>query len=256
MASLLDALKEGMTKPGSETGGQTEFAQRLLSAKQTGKLAKGTGPSRATEGERIADSVASQEQGAVRQGALSQLEELQTKSDQIAAQAEQTAARQDLQMEDIVQQNQIKTADMLEQIRQQEGQLTAQQRGARLEQAAFNLRMSNEEYLNNLQDEGKKKRLDNQIDFKTELQRTIFADQQSLLEDDLAFKEMMAMKDAEFQKLIANIDINAALQVASDAASAANQTSIWSGVGGLASGAAGYFSEKPDATPKPGGDKP
>jgi hypothetical protein len=107
-----------------------------------------------------------------------------------------------------------------------------------LEQAAFGLRLANDQYLYGLQDAGRRRRLDDEATFKLELQKEIFANMESLLKDDLAFKEMMALSDADFSKLLANIDINAAIAMANDAVRASNIAGGWTGAGQLASAGA------------------
>ena len=258
MASLADAIKQAgqaVQGPGPETGGQTQLAQRLITAKQTGKApVTGQGPQRATEGERVADSVAAQEQRVVQTDTLTKLAALRDSAETLKKQTSLTADKQSEQMTSLIQNSQNRTADFLQQMQQEDRSLSLQESQSRLEQGAFNLRLGNNQYLQELQDTGRRERLGDSISFKEEMQRQIFADQTSLLEDDLAFKEMMTMDDATFQKLLATIDSNAALQMASDSAKSAGQTAIWTGVGQIGSVAADYFSKQKTTTPTPGGD--
>jgi hypothetical protein len=259
MATLFDALQGGLTRSMGETGGRTAEAQKLLTTKATGRAVGQAGPARAAEGERIEDTVAAQEQAQARGGALEALEDLKQRSQALTQETEQAKAGEQEALTQVQQAAASRTSDLLESLRQEEGRLTLDQRGAALEQAAFGARLANDQYLYGLQDAGRRRRLDDANAFKLELQKQIFADRQSLLEDELSFKEMMALDEADFARLMSQLDVNAALQIASDAAKSANVAGIWSGVGGLANAAAkanwSFLDDKP-AAPSSGPARP
>lgn len=239
--NLFDAIKNAGQKPAA-VGGMTERLQKASETLQTGRaIPAARGPARATEGERIANVAAAEESALARQGTVQQLEDLKTKSTQLQEQSNVVEAQQRQQWDSLIEGNQERLADLLESIRQEKGKMDLQESASRLEQAGFELRLGNEKYLQALMETGRVNRLDDENQFRLELQKQIFADQQSLLGDELAFQEMMAMNDAEFTKLLANIDINAALQIASDSAKAQNTQLMWEGAGGLATAGANFL---------------
>lgn len=103
--------------------------------------------------------------------------------------------------------------------------LTKQKAAA--EQSAFLMRQSTKSYIDELQLEGKKQRLDSAVGFKQAMIRTTFADLEDMLESDLSFKRALSASDRDFAAYMANIDLNTALSLASSQAQAqATQTKI------------------------------
>jgi hypothetical protein len=234
MANLLDAMRKGLQEPGAATGGQTQQAQQLITARQTGRAAATpTGPQRAAEGERIQDVIAAREQESVQRGALGQLEQLKQQSDDVAQQAVMQQAQDAEALKAVQDAAQNRAADFLQQIQQESGRMDEKERANSMELAAFQLRLGNEQYLNDLQQAGRQNRLDDANEFKIELQKQIFADHQDLLKDELAFKEMMALDDADFSRLMSQINIDHAMSMANTAAKQANTRAIFEGIPSL-----------------------
>lgn len=109
---------------------------------------------------------------------------------------------------------------------------------AKAEQFGFNLRLSNKLYVQNLQQEAAKARLVDSTNFQEELMRSVFAEEQDLFADSLEFRRLMAADEREFNELVANIDINFALQVAAAQNEEANQRMMWEGISGVVQGGA------------------
>ena len=62
------------------------------------------------------------------------------------------------------------------------------------------------------------RRLDDQNNFQLELQKSIFADNLALFEDDIAFKELISQNERDYQKSLAHINIDEAIALASQTA--------------------------------------
>lgn len=243
MSDLIKKIQEVGATPTQAVGGQTERAQRLISVGQTGRAATGRGPQRAAEGERIEDSIARAQQRQVADQSVTQLRALQQQAEAMRQDAGSQVKREQEAMLQLTEGFKQRALDFQEQLRQEEGRLDAAQRQSLLEQSAFAMRLSNEKYLHELQTTGRRERLNDAIEFKKALTEDIWREQKSLLEDRLAFEEMMALNEADFQRLLASIDLESAMTMMNDSISAANQQQMWTGIGGIISGVAQAYSE-------------
>ena len=95
-----------------------------------------------------------------------------------------------------------KTSSLLQEFSQGKSTLDLQKNGAKLEQLGFNLRMSDDKYIFNLQQEGDRARLDNKLAFQEQLNAQVFGDLQGLAEDDAAFAKMMSTSQADFDAFL------------------------------------------------------
>jgi hypothetical protein len=111
----------------------------------------------------------------------------------------------------------------------------------KMEGVAASMRLADEKYVYQLQDEGRRRRLDDASQFDLALKEAVFADEISLLRDDYRFKTILDMDEAEFQKSLANMDIASAFALFSSQKKDANQASMISGIGTVATKGAGYF---------------
>lgn len=259
MASLQDTIRANLTgqtlAPEHRTGAatdQTGALQSLLSARG-GKAVGGGAPT-----PRLSNVQEQVQQNLARQ----QAEQQQQTGQLQATQIEQAAAGQKQQMEQQVaqvEQSRVEAIDrytaeserLLRDFSREGQQLNFQKDAAKLEQLGFNLRLADDKYLNKLQIEGKRARLDNDRNFEYELAKSVFADEQELFNSNLQFKSLMRAKDREFERELSNIDIASALQIASARADAANSATLWTGLGNVvSSGIAAYgaYTNKPQTT--------
>jgi hypothetical protein len=133
-----------------------------------------------------------------------------------------------------------------------------------MEQVAATQRLGNDKYLFELQDIGRRQRLDTELGMREAITKSVFANQLDLLKEDNAFNKLISLDDAEFKKamtaynnqtklldaglrseayiqmskedaalakLISDIDIETALSIANADAKASN---IRAGVGAAA----------------------
>ena len=122
---------------------------------------------------------------------------------------------------------------------------------ARMEQALFGMRLSNKKYLDQLEIQGRKRRLDNAVQFKEALAETLFKEELDLLKSDIQFRRALAGDERAFEKLVSSINIDAALRMAMQEAEATNIAQIVSGAKQVVTGGIQAYAtkeEKPSGT--------
>lgn len=248
--SLLDNINQqmqGQTAPTEQAGqalGAGQSLRSLLRAKtgKAGQAGTGAGPSSLQEKTAARQAQLGQQQLA-QQGQLMGAQQAEQSAD-IAQRTQQQAAQQDQARQDILAQADRQTQNILNDFAQGTKRLDNAQDISDLEQVGFVARLQNQQYISQLQDVGKRNRLDSDVGFKTEIAKQAMADNQDLLNDKLAFETIMNASDRDFQKALSNIDINYAMQIANDAAKAANAQQIAKGVGtAVTAGAKAYASD-------------
>src|SRR4029077_4954810 len=130
---------------------------------------------------------------------------------QAAAQQQQ----QNIQTQQVAQQkkfdtmqNRIQTNQILSDLERSKGEVNVQQDQAKMEQLGFQLRLQNQAYLDNLQREGSRQRLNNDLQFKQELSATVLGDNQKLLEQQIGNKSLLDSNTRDFNKSMAQMDVN------------------------------------------------
>lgn len=112
---------------------------------------------------------------------------------------------------------------------------------AKLEQLGFSMRLSNDKYLNELENRARIAGLSDAISFEEELTRSIFADEEELFRNDLDFRAMISADQRTFQNELAQMDINMALDMAEASNRALSEKQMWDGIGGIVqAGASAY----------------
>jgi hypothetical protein len=130
---------------------------------------------------------------------------------------------------------------------------------SRLEFMGQMLRLGNDKYVTSLETEGAKSRLDSALGFQQALAQTVFADEESLLGNNLTFRNMLASDDRTLAKQLGAMDLEFSQQLARVKGKSAATTTMWSGVGSATTGviAAGTKASSSPATPlSVGGDAP
>ena len=245
MASLLDTIKRNLGQQPSVTPelGQTQQIQNVLRAK-SGRQVGGAGPRQSQIGEQVA------------------AQQAQTGASQLAQRGALLGAQQSEQFADITQRADLQRKEFRERQERLKSQHDRQVfnlldefgRGNRrldnrkdisdLEQAGFMARLGNEQYISRIQQEGQKNRLDNELNYKEQVAREAFAEDQALLEDSLEFKRMINMNEREFASEMSQMDINQALDIARSQARAENAQTISEGVGRIVRGTIEYGEEE------------
>lgn len=244
--TILEALQQSTqsTSPNQRLGsitGETERVQSILSAKSGKAGAGGRGPQQSSIGEALAAS-----QGAV---AGEQLQQQSTLAMQEQAQKQAGQQQQleqglsELNEKDLdVQENYNRQAtSILNDLSRKGQELDFKKDKAKLEQAGFNMRLSNEQYIKNLKREGERSRLTNANSMKEAIANSVFANEQDLLKDDITFRNLMKAKDRDYADQLSNINLDFAMKMAQASNEAANNRSLWTGIGGVVSGGTQAF---------------
>jgi hypothetical protein len=167
-------------------------------------------------------------------------------------QVEQQQAQTDIANSGLDQQQQIRqqqlatqTQQLLQQAAQDSSSLDTDKKAAQLEQLASNLALKDRKYTDTLQREGRRRRLDNSLQFKRELTRSILGDNEMLLKKYLGNKDILEANDREFKRAMGRMDINAALEMARNAAKAQQTQQMYSGAGQIVKGGIAAYSPSP-----------
>ena len=244
--SILETLKQNnqpqttATPTAAATPGLGRI-QNLYRAK-TGKAVSDTGPQ------------ASSLQAKIQEGQnIAQAEQGQQQANTLMMGLEQAEAGQEQkkeQQEQVLSQNLVekqaeftnRAIDTYREFSQKGVQLDNRRDRAKAEQLGFDLRLSNDKYITNLESQGRRARLDDAAGFQEELMRSIFGEELDMLNDSLDFRAMMSADEREFNDMMAAIDLDFAMQISKAENKAASNRMIWEGAGTAASGAARAYS--------------
>lgn len=234
MNTLLDAIKANKPAPQpAPISGQQ--VSSILQTAATGKVgAVGGAPAASNIQEQQAQQTAQVQQRTLKQEGQQQQAQLGIAGENQATAIDLSTKAQDEQVEDARSRLLLQTNQALGEYQQGVRTLDLQKDKARLEQIGFGMRLSNDKYLSDLHREGQKSRLNNETAFKEEMTRAIFADEEDLFKDDLRFRALMKADSRDFQRQLADLDINQALKIASAESSAANAQMQWTAAGNLA----------------------
>lgn len=226
--TLLDALNQQAAPLQQQAGGELEFAQKLTQG-LTGKAPQAAQPGKVSLQEQLALQTGKELGEQQRQQGLAVGEQLSQAASQQQKQAELTGRKQTQQKQAVEQEFARKSMSTLKELDRNLDKLSTEQRGAKLEQLGTEARLSNKQYIDKLNLEGAKSRLNDKIGFKEQAYKTIFDNDISLFKDNIAFKKMQDLDDDQFKRLLAQIDINTALEMARQATKQQNLTDIFTG---------------------------
>lgn len=247
--ALIDKIQQNLATAGSAPMGttdQTARARTLLAAKSGKSLSSAASAPQSAVAESTAVDQSNQAMAPVQQAGQVAAAGLGQQVQQLGAQ--ETGARADLALrqKQMQQSNANRKQQLLSELGRNKATLNLDRDRAKLEELAFTMRMNDKKYLDTLELEGTRKRLDNDLNFKEELQKSIMGSNSELLQKSLGNTNIMAANDRDFAKAMAAMDINAALDMANNEAKDSKQAAMISGVGGLATAAVGaYGSYKP-----------
>lgn len=262
MASLLDTVKQNSSALSASTpdsnpllsqtglaptvGEATEGTAQIAAVGQTGKALNqqaGLNTRLSSLGERLASVQALNQAKDVTKEAQMQGVSLDQQQDALAQQFNQ----QNTQISEnrVAAQEQFNTQlkGMMSEYTSQLKGLNLQKDKARMEQAGFMLRMGNQQYIDKLQMEGRKSRLDDAIAFNEELNRSVFSQELDLFSNSLEFRNLMQADARSFQQQLGNMDNEFAMQIAMADNKAAGSQMMWSGIGSAVGGAASYMAK-------------
>lgn len=139
---------------------------------------------------------------------------------------------------DLASQRDIAENDIFQNYQESIAELGLDKAAANLEQTAHVLAMSDQKYVDELKRVGTELRLQDELAFKREASSLAMQKNLEILEESFDMERLINADRREFQRAMANIDINTALQLADQAAKEASATNIIQGVTGVAQGAA------------------
>lgn len=240
MPGLMDTLKQNLTgqpanspTPAAPALGETQQVAQTLRTKLTGKQTDETGPAQSALGEATAANQTKLGLSQVAQEGKVQGQQLGAQQAGLEQQATGQQAQYQQQMSAQSSNFTNQASQILDTLRTGERNLSTDQILAKTEQAAFMIRGSNDNYVQQLNRQGQLNRLDTQQGFNTETAKMVFADEQDLFHNDAQFKEMMAMDDATFQKSLQKMSDSFAIKIANVSGKAAAATSMYTGVAGV-----------------------
>lgn len=232
MPSLLDTIKQNSQPQQAGMEDNTSLAATLQRAK-SGKQVSGSAPV-----SNIGEQVANQDTNAQLQqvGQQAQVQNL------AAGQQQQQVAQQGQQQATEIQQGRnanqmqarLKTNELLQGLEQAGQTLDQDKKNAQMEQLGFNLAMQDKTYTDQLQREGAKQRLNDRTSFADAAARQSLGDGLDIFQQQLGGKNLIAANDREFTRALAQMDMDSAMQMANNAAKAAQIQGTASAVGGIA----------------------
>lgn len=237
MATLLEKLQQNLSPANAtiEPGDETTQVRQLMAAKKgivgpTSAL----GPRGLETAEIAARQPAQQKLSEIAQGAQLQGVAL---SQAVRGQEMEQAQREEAisaQRREGALQEKIQTENILRNLEQGKASMSEQQRQLGMEAAASNLRLQDAKYVDDLVREGQKARLQQDIDFGEQLAKATLDNNIALQKLKYKNQSLLNADDRTFKRALADLDINAVMQMAKENATADIQAGT---IGGLASAA-------------------
>lgn len=244
MANLFDTVQQNTQAAASEATSapkeaseqnKTGQVQRLLQAKSGKAVGSGSTPRASNVAEQQANAT-----GAAQGQQLAQ--QVQAGNTALATNVQQQGQAIEQQKEEQtfeaakVESDFLRNEDaVLDQYLQGTKKLDLTKDKAKFEQIGFQMRLADQQYIDTLNREGKRARLDNDVAFRNEMARTVFSDELDMFHDNLDFRSAIFADKLDFNEKMAAMNIDDALQVAKMNANQANQNLMWAGVGTIVS---------------------
>lgn len=268
MASLLDTVNKnaGALSAGTPasnpllaqtglqptTGEETQGTAQIAAVGQTGKALETTGGLNtrlSSLGEKLASVQALNQAKDVSKEAQLQGISLDQQQDQLQQEFQQQTTQMSEQRIQMQEQFNTQLKGVLFEYKNQLKSLDLAKDKSRMEQVGFMLRLGNQQYIDKLQLEGKKSRLDSAVGFQEALQHSIFSDEMDLFSSSLDFRNYMAADMRDAQKQLSEIDIEFAMQVAMSENKAAGAQMMWSGAGTVFGAGLSYAAKQEKTAP-------
>jgi hypothetical protein len=235
MANLLDTIRQNQSAILGQQPEQTDETARtaaLLRAK-SGKAVSAPAVASSNLAEQSANDVTAQQ---TEQLAIpAQVQQAQLQQQQVGQQQQQAIQSGEIaqarQLDTI--QNRIKTDSLLSDLERDKGKVDVDKDIARLAQTATGLRLQNQQYIDNLQREGAKARLDNDLDFKESLAKAVYGEQTKMLDDYFNRKDWMNFNQQQFDKAMTKMSTQQAYDVFQSNVSAERGRAGWEALGSL-----------------------
>ena len=242
--ALLDKLKSQLSgQPDISTGpSQTGAVRGLLRAKTGKEIAPSAGPRQSALQEKMAERQTQIGAQQLQQKGQIQAEQIGQREADIAQRETQQQEQSQEQFANLQDSMENRTNQILAQFESGEKSLDNLKNLAELEQVGFGLRLQNKQYINQLQSEGEKVRLDDLLEFKSQMAQDILKDQENLMVDKVAFDRVISANDREFSQELANMDIDYAMSMADNSIKQEQARQVASGIGSLVQGGTQAYS--------------
>lgn len=235
--SLLSRLQQLGQASAAPEGQTEELRQRQRALTGKGEVEQ-AGPKAASISERIAQQQVSQIEEQTEKQETQLVDEIETRAQQVAQTFDAAKLQQMEQLLNAKQQIQQQTTQLLNQATREGKKLDARKQAAAVEQLGFELRMNNDEYIQKLQHNGIRARLDNQVAFKEELQRSIFANEMELFNSSLDFQRLLQSEGRDLMQQLHQLDLDHFRILGRMQVDSANKTNMYSGISSMISGGA------------------
>lgn len=249
MANLLDTIRSNNPAMQNQQGvtDETGKLQTLLRAKSGKDTGLASAPVAASN---LGEQAATAQTNNQLQNQVAPAAAIQT------AQLGQQAAGQQQQTQQATQQvnqarkfdtleTKMKTNQVLSDLERNKGQVDFQAERANLEQIGQNLRLTNQQYINDLQREGNSRRLDDSNEFSQAMSETMLGANKGLLEKQLGNQGILGANDRQFRTAMANMDINTAYDMFKNDMAAQKQRALYAGAGALVTAGIGAAGSMP-----------
>ena len=177
-----------------------------------------------------------------RQGAAGAVAQAQT--DQMQQQAlvmQGQEQRQQLNQQQLADKNTYaqKAQETLSQLDNNMLQLGEKDKEDKMEMAAKDIRLSNDKYRYNLEDIGRRQRLDTAIGMNEAIKKSVWAEDLGILQSNDQMQRALEADEGSFREYLANIDVGSAFSLALEEHQIAAMNSVYSGIGSSVTTAAG-----------------
>lgn len=245
--NLFETLNKNMQKPEQQIGmtDQTQQVQGLLRT----KLGKATSSNNAVPGisniqEQQAVKQAQNQQSQIAQQGQIQAEQANQQDIAQKAQEQESIRQINEKSKDIANTFQLQTNDLLNEFERGQAKLGDTKDAAKTEQLAFQLRLQDQNYIDQLQREGDLNRFNSAEDFKLAAAEQQVADNKALLSMGLDAEAFANMKDSEFAKALSTMDVNKAIEMFKQEQEQQKKMSRYKLLGSLVSTGANYAGNK------------
>lgn len=238
MASLLENVRRGLeSAPATpqQIGAQAQVQE--LTRATTGKsVGSGTTPALSTQQQSMAAQQTQQQQRQLQQQQQEAAGQLGAAERQVDVQQRQAKLRLSEKEIQVREQAYQRLGNLLDEMAKGKDKLELGKLKAQTEQAGFLYRLNSEKYVTKLQIEGRKARLDNELQFKEALTRAIFKEERTLLQENLEFQSLIAATGRDYKEKLEMMSVEQAMELSRIDADVANTAAKYEAISTITSG--------------------
>jgi hypothetical protein len=199
---MAKTIYELLKKTRVPTDSTQEALTELGRVRETGKIQQATGPRRGSTIEQAQQAELLAQRGEMlgEVAASDKMREEAKKQQELGIEEQRQRSRQDIAA--TKQKLDLTTKDILDDLERNKARYTEQQRNLILETAAATQRLANEKYMYELEDTGRRQRLESSLGMKEALNKAVFEAELAAVKDDFTFNSLLEMDDITFQKAL------------------------------------------------------